>query len=453
MMMSLKKQSIFICLLSLFFWMVFCPSVRAGSVVYGPLDVPADVFWANIKTAQNLADFFDKKSNPNTGLSLSFVGDNRPIALYGAQIYDIGLRLMADSPLSKKIIETFIKNSSSRASRNSPQTVERKGRIENEGIFCWIRIEGFDQPKWWQSWEWSIKTGENAWLGKGALHYYRQTRDPRALQMAKERAEFILKLQDKDGGVRVGPELPNNALWWRVKSTENNESALNFFDEIYLTTHDPRYKAAADRIYHWLMATMYDRQQHLFFQGQVFKDGRWIASRKQEFATDTTSWAPLNRMLEDQSFGGSRLERLAEMERMLAATVASTGVMQNDVLKGMSYSPLSRKDMVISIEWSAQFALRYLLVSVEYQAEGNLDKAVFYYRKYMGLISQLQGYLKNRDGQLTAAYAVYPDGRIAAGEPMWDQWTRTPAAYASVASHLYLGFALRRFDPLLDRNI
>jgi hypothetical protein len=271
--------------------------------------------------------------------------------------------------------------------------------------------------------------------------------------MAKERAEFILKLQDKDGGVRVGPELPNNALWWRVKSTENNESALNFFDEIYLTTHDPRYKAAADRIYHWLMATMYDRQQHLFFQGQVFKDGRWIASRKQEFATDTTSWAPLNRMLEDQSFGGSRLERLAEMERMLAATVASTGVMQNDVLKGMSYSPLSRKDMVISIEWSAQFALRYLLVSVEYQAEGNLDKAVFYYRKYMGLISQLQGYLKNRDGQLTAAYAVYPDGRIAAGEPMWDQWTRTPAAYASVASHLYLGFALRRFDPLLDRNI
>ncbi len=453
MMMSIRKRKVCICLLSLIFWTAFCQIDRAGSAVYGPLDVPADVFWANIKESQKLADFFEKRSNPNTGLSLSFFGDNRPIALYGTQIYDVGLRLMADSPLAKKIIETFIKNSPSRATRDNPQTVEKKGRIENEGIFSWIRIEGFDQPKWWESWEWSIKTGENAWLGKGALHYYRQTRDSRGLQMARERAEFILRLQDKDGGVRVGPEIPKNNLWWLVKSTENNESALNFFDEIYLTTHDPRYKAAADRIYHWLMATMYDRSQHLFFQGQVYSNGQWITNRMQNFATDTTSWAPLTRMLEDPSLGGNRLERLAEMERMLAATVASTGVFQDGVLKGMSYSPLSGKDLVISIEWSAQFALRYLLVSVEYQAEGSLDKAVEYYRKYIGLITQLQGYVQNRDGQWTAPYAVYPDGRIAAGEPMWDEWTRTPAAYASVASHLYLGFALRRFDPLLDRNI
>jgi hypothetical protein len=31
---------------------------------------------------------------------------------------------------------------------------------------------------------------------------------------------------------------------------------------------------------------------------------------------------------------------------------------------------------------------------------------------------------------------------------MWDEITRTPQAYLSAASHLYLGFALRGIDPL-----
>jgi len=452
MMTTIRRQRVSTWLLVIFFFMAFCSIDTAEAITYGPLDVPADIFWSNIKTSQELSDFFEKRSNPKTGLSLSFYGDDRPVALYGSQIYDVGLRLMADSPLSQKIIETFAKNSSSRATRDTPQTV-KKGNINKEGIFSWIRIEGFDQPEWWYTWEWSIKTGENAWLGKGALHYYRQTRDTEGLQIARERAEFILGLQDNDGGVRVGPEHPKNNLWWKVKSTENNESALNFFDEIYLTTHDLRYKKAADRIYHWLMSTMYDRQKHLFLQGQVYTNGKWGVHGSQNFATDTTSWAPLKRMLEDPGLGKNRLERLAEVERMLEATVASTGIVKNGVLKGMSYSPVSRKDAVISVEWSAQFALRYLLISVEYQAVGSLDKAIEYYRKYTDLINQLRGYLRSRAGERVAPYAVYPDGRIAAGEPMWDEWTRTPSAYAAIASHLYLGFALRRFDPLLDRNI
>jgi len=202
-----------------------------------------------------------------------------------------------------------------------------------------------------------------------------------------------------------------------------------------------------------LMTAVYDRQQHLFFQGLIYKDGKWIVNSSQNFAADTTSWAPVNRMLEDSSLGRSRLERLAEIERMLDATVASTGVFQEGVLKGISYSPLSRKNAVISVEWTAQFALRVLLVSREFQEEGTMDKAAEYYQKYTDLTKQLQGYLRNIEGELTVPYAVYPDGRIAAGQPMWDQWNRTPAAYASVASHLYLGFALRRFDPLLDRSI
>ena len=83
-----------------------------------------------------------------------------------------------------------------------------------------------------------------------------------------------------------------------------------------------------------------------------------------------------------------------------------------------------------------------------------LSKTIIeYHVKYIDLIGQLQGYIQNNAGEKTVPYAVYPDGRVAGNEPMWDETIRTPQAYASIASHLYLGFALRGFDPLLDRNI
>jgi hypothetical protein len=450
--MNMLRQIFLTNFLVIFFWMAFSSFDGARATAEDPFDVPADVFWANIRTSQELADFFEKRSNPRTGLSLSFFGDERPIALYGTQIYDTGLRLLADSAFSQQIIDTFSRNSSSQATRNSPQTV-RTGTASKDGIFCWIRIEGFDQPQWWHTWEWSIKTGENAWFGKGALHYFRQTRDPQGLRIAEERAEFVLSLQDEDGSIRVGPENPKDTIWWNVKSTENNESALNFLDEIYLTTHDSRYKDAADRIYEWLINAMYNREQHLFLRGEARKQDRWVPDGLQDFSADTTSWAPLHRILEDPRFGENRLERLAEVERMLTATVSLTGIVRDNTLKGISFSPRSKETEVISVEWSAQFALRYLLVSVEYQDEGALDKAGEYYRKYIDLTRQLQGYLQANAGEKTVPYAVYPDGRIAPNEPMWDDSIRTPQAYASIAAHLYLGFALRRFDPLLDRNI
>ena len=108
---------------------------------------------------------------------------------------------------------------------------------------------------------------------------------------------------------------------------------------------------------------------------------------------------------------------------------------------------------MISVEWSAQLALRYLFVSSEYHDEGVQEKAVFYYRKYIDLLQQLQGYIQVKEGEKTLPAAVYADGRIAGNEPMWDDSLRTSPACASLAAHIYLSFALRRFDPLLDRNI
>ena len=170
--MTQRRHLLLTSFLAIIVWMSCNVFDRAGGAVVSQdaLDVPQDLFWANLRTSQGLADFFEKRSNPRTGLSLSFYGDAHPISLYGTQIYDIGLRLLADSAYSQQIIDTFAKNSSSRATRDTPQTVGGGHVTATEGIFNWIRIEGFEQEQWWNSWEWSIKTGENAWLGKGALH-------------------------------------------------------------------------------------------------------------------------------------------------------------------------------------------------------------------------------------------------------------------------------------------
>lgn len=396
--------------------------------------------------AGRLAASLDRRANPQTGLVPSYAGDDSAVGRHGAQIYDTGLRLLAGSGYSASIIRTFARNNAAAASPETPQTLASQFSPAN-GVFSWIRIAGFEQPLWWNDWEWSVKSGENAWLGKGALHFFRVSKDPQALRLARERADFILALQDQDGGVRIGPRGQADDFWWRRKSTENNESALSFLDELFRTTKEARYRQAADRIYAWLVR-LYDRDRHVFSRGEVEQAGGWRQDGIEDFAADTTNWAPVERILDDPRFGASRRQRLAEIERMMAATLDLAGIMSGNTLAGLSYSPRSQKRSVVSLEWSAQYALLSLRMAREYNREGEPERAEGHYRQYEALLRRLLGYLGEEAGERVAAHAVYPDGRLAAGEPMWDEVARTPRASLSAAAHLYLGFALRGIDPL-----
>lgn len=401
---------------------------------------------AHIALAGSLTASLERRANPQTGLAPSYAGDDSAVGRNGAQTYDTGLRLLAGSSYSQRIVRTFARNNRAAASPETPQTLAGQFSPDN-GVFSWIRIAGFEQPLWWNDWEWSVKSGENAWLGKGALHFFRVSKDPLALQLAKERADFILALQDQDGGVRIGPRGLADDFWWRRKSTENNESALNFLDELFRTTKDARYRQAADRIYAWLVR-VYDWDRHVFSRGEVEEAGGWRQDGIEDFAADTTNWAPVARILEDPHFGADRRQRLTEIERMMAATLALAGVEDGEALAGLSYSPRSRKRSVVSLEWSAQYALLCLRMAREYRRDGDPENAGRHYRQYEALLRRLLGYLGEEAGERVAAHAVYPDGRLAAGEPMWDEVARTPRAYLSAAAHLYLGFALRGIDPL-----
>lgn len=401
----------------------------------------------NTVLAEQLADSLERRADLQTGLSPSYDGDPGVTARHGAQIYDTGLRLLTDSRYSKEIIGTFAANVASGGEKGRPQTLAA-GFAPDNGVFSWIRISGFDEPRWWDNWEWSVKTGENAWLGLGALHFFARSKDPRALKIARSRADFIILMQDKDGGVRIGPRGLADDFWWHRKSTENNESALAFLDTLARITGEERYRLAADRIYQWLVVEMYDRGQHLFRRGAVETESGWHKDGIGDYASDTANWVPLARMLLDPRFGPDRAGRLREIEKMIAATVDLCGVRRNGDLVGLSYSPQSKKRSVISLEWSSQFALLCHRLADEYAKIGDKERAADLRGRYQEMVQHLVTFLKERGEEKVAAHAVYPDGRIAAGEPMWDDITRTPQAYLSAASHLYLGFALRGIDPL-----
>lgn len=427
----------------LLFWLLLAQSVPAASDSSSANPKPTP---QAEELARQLAASLDQRANPQTGLSPSYGGDASSVGRNGAQIYDTALRLLAGSRFSPQIIQTFTAGNAAGASPERPQTLAKQ-YSPPDGIFSWIRISGFAEPSWWQTWEWSVKTGENAWLGKGALHVYRLSGEPAALRLARERADFILALQDVDGGIRIGPRGLADDFWWRRKSTENNESALSFLDELFRSTGEQRYREAADRLYGWLTG-LYDGENHLFSRGEVETDGGWQQDGIADFAADTTHWLPIGRMLQDPRFGSDRRARLAEIARMMDATLKQAGVMAGDSLAGISYSPRSKKASVISLEWTSQYALLCFRMSAEYHQEGDTVRAEAFYRQYATLVQRLLGYLQEEAGERVAAHAVYPDGRLAAGEPMWDDVVRTPTAYLSAASHLYIGFAARGIDPL-----
>lgn len=444
-------------------------AVAGALALFNPTILIAQVIKAlENSDVQAFFKFFIRNSNPNTGFSISHFGDNDPYKLYGAQTYDISLRAIGEAGQGGiKILNTFMRNNTRAGGENAPQTLDINYNPSG-GVLNNIRVKNFNEPGWWNKWEFKISAGDNAWVGMAALQNYAKNKDSKLLRFSMERADFLAKLQDKDGGLRFGPrgqfhESGDTSFFWNIKSTENNESALYFFDMLYEVTRDKKYKAIADKIYEWLINEMYDSDSHVFRRGESYINGDWVKDNVGFFAPDTTSWAPLERMLNDNKFGSNRSERLREFEQIIQTTEKLAGVYQGEVLKGISYSPQSRNSQVISIEWSSQFALRYWRMAQEYSflmseaKDRNLSaefsrRAQLFSAKYDGLINQIGGYFKKRDDAFVAPYAVFPSGEIAPDIPTGHGWN-TPRGYASVAN-VYYGFAVAKFDPqILDKSM
>lgn len=444
--------------------------IGVAAMIVNPLTLLAQTFKSLAgREIREVFGFFSANSHKTTGLSLSHFGDRTPHNLYGAQTYDMTLRAIGDVlGKGEQIMTTYMKKTVFAQGESNPQTYTRD-YLPSGGFLSHIRIKRFEEEGWWQphkGWEFKVATGDNAWVGIAALQNFARTGKKRFLAFAKDRAEYVLKFQDKDGGIRYGPKGQHTEggdlnLRWNSKSTEGSESTLAFLDMIYSVTGEKRYKLAADRIYDYLITEMYDPATHTFYRGEAYVNRNWIKDDPKYFSPDVISWAPIDRILEDSRFGSNRFERLAEFEKMLDVTVRERGVIEDGVLKGVTF-PYGRNNKIVHVEWSAQFALRYLRVSKEFgqlkkKAKGDrirrksAQKEEEYLRKYSELTSELGKFFVKKDQYLIAPYAIYTDGRIAKNVPTDLGWN-TPQGYSSVAT-VYYGFALAKFDPLiLDKS-
>ncbi len=408
---------------------------------------------------------FDKYANPVTGLVPSFLGGANKEK--GVETYDTNLRIMVDPTgiNATKALNTYFQNNSRTASEDSPLIFDGQ-YIPRGGMFRHARILDFNEPNWWERWSWEVDPSSSAWSGNAALRRYAATPQyGQLLEFARQRADFILALQDpQDGGVRAGPQgqyHPEGPLtFWNMKVTEQNVSALSFLDNLAAATGEEKYKKVADDIYRWLMDKMYDVDRNIFRTAMRYQNGAWVEAGV--FATDTTSWAPMERMSNDQYFGRTRLERLQKLEDMMRRTEELTGVKVNGKLKGMSFSEYSKMRDVISIEWTSQFAVRYWRIAQEYARlgddqidQGSRERAVKENMdKYKSLITVVGSYFKQTgDGFLVSPYAVYANGDEAFDETTGHSWN-TPGrgTYASVASGAYYVLAKTieqtGFDPV-----
>jgi len=114
--------------------------------------------------------------------------------------------------------------------------------------------------------------GETQWRFLGMrntkLDDFRDSMDKQGekyLKQAESTAEFLLKLQDDDGGIRHGPGQ------LELKSTEENIVSFGFFSMLYDLSGDDRYKETAKGILKWLSTSgVYDKKG-FFYRGMQNK--------------------------------------------------------------------------------------------------------------------------------------------------------------------------------------
>jgi len=162
--------------------------------------------------------------NPRTGLIISYEGDrelNNVSFLYDQALLAIAYTKFSDFERAKKIFDFF----------------KFKAKKQYGGFLnAYYTNDG--QPQ-----EYTVHSGPNIWLGIAIAQYINKTKDKSYFSLLKEILDWVMQLQsqDKEGGIRGGPQIE----WY---STEHNLDAYALFNMAYQLTKDKRYKEAQEKI-------------------------------------------------------------------------------------------------------------------------------------------------------------------------------------------------------------
>jgi len=361
--------------------------------------------------------------NPRTGLVMSFEGDKN-IAEWGF-VYDQslaaqGYALFGDFERAKKLLDFF----------------SRKAKKDQNNLFYNSYYVDDSEPA-----EYIVHSGPNIWLGIAILQYAKKSKDFSHLLVAEQIARGIMKIQeqDKDGGLRGGPEVK----WY---SSEHNLDAYAFFDMLYGVTGNIRYAQARDKTFAWLTKHTYDSRD------VPVKRGKGDAT----IATDTYAWSIAAIGPEKLKKAGMDPDKIMGFAEQNCAVQVKYLRPEGNVVsvKGFDFAPQRHvaRGGIVSPEWTAQMVVSFNIMADFYRKNNTSDKVSIYEAKakeYLANLAQMIISSPSPSGQGDSCLP-YASAQNADTGHGWA--TPQGSSTGSVAGTAYTIFAYYNYNPLQIDN-
>ncbi|HOW88090.1 MAG TPA: glycosyltransferase family 2 protein [Candidatus Omnitrophota bacterium] len=386
-------------------------------------------------TAGELVSFALEWADPDTGLAPTLIaktGTKNPLHdysyTYPNAVLAQALFLAGGPEASKQLAETF---------RVKQETRDLPNSFNYRTGLC-------DDPV--------ISAGPNAYWGISFLRHYQATGDQKWLEAAKQRAEFLLGLQDADGGIRKNPF--KRASEYRAKSVEENLSVYAFLRFLSSVTEKERYLIARDAILKWLATSgVYDKKTGKFSVGTYENKVTPI------YSTDANAFAVailgpkiLNATAGPYIFGGAdtaqRILEGLEAARVTVDYKHPNGVIVKGVT-GFDFTDSAGRPgrgPTVSPEFTAQAALAYLVMAHDAKAQGNEEEAKKFIEAVKLLTDQF-GRMAARTGRSASLpYSTEKGIRRFA----FDNWLTAQAE--ADTSAVWCAFPLTGFNPFAENG-
>jgi len=361
--------------------------------------------------------------NHRTGLVMSFEGDN---AISGwAFTYDQSLAaqdflINDDLERSRKVLDFYINDA-------------QKGELDlfynayyvNDGSIA----------------EYTLHAGPNIWLGLAAVQFYSRTKEENYLSLAKNIAEAIIKLQnqDKEGGIRGGPDVS----WF---ATEHNLDAYALFNMLYQAGGQQQYRDARDRVLNWLVKHTYDKTE------VPIKRGKGDST----IATDTYAWSIA-------AIGPEKLEELGmDPDEIMKFAQENCAVEVNFQrpdgtiarIKGFDFAPQKHvaRGGVVTPEWTSQMIISLRIMADYYTKKNMVIQAGSYALKADMYLSNLAKMIITSPSPSGQGGNCLPYASLENVDTGHGWMTPKGKSTGSVAGTAYTIFAYYNYNPLQLRE-
>lgn len=279
-----------------------------------------------------------------------------------------------------------------------------------------------------------VITGPNLWIGLAALQHEHRLKTGKFLPMARRIGDWALSIQDAEGGLKGGHQV----TWY---STEHNLDAYAFFDRLYATTDDERYRTGRDKTLAWLKKYAYTATE-----GRLNR-GKGDAT----IATDTFSWAIAAIGPETLKKNGLDYEAIIDFAEKHCVVKIQYRTQSGKLItvRGFDFAKAQNigRGGVISTEWTAQMIVSYRILARHYEATGDKDRAALYRDKAELYLAELQKLVVTSPSRVGQGHGCLPYASIDNVDTGHGWRTPKGKQTGSIAGTAYGLFAWTGYNP------